>query len=235
MPSGGRLVLGAHAPPEPPPGLDRVDVVAITIADDGAGMDEAVRARVFEPFFTTKPVGAGSGLGLAVAFGIAAQSGGTITVDSRPGSGSRFTVYLPVARDELDESDALPATASGLAGELVLVDDQPELRDAVSSLLRELGFTVHVASSAAEAMAILAALLAPPDLVLSDIAMPGRSGHDLARDVAALWPELPVVLMSGHADALVRPSAATAFLRKPFTIDDLTSVVRQVAPHCLPG
>jgi len=217
-----------------PAGFDGADLVAVTVSDDGAGMDEATRARVFEPFFTTKEVGAGSGLGLAVAFGIAAQSGGTITVDSRPGSGSRFTVYLPAAREALVAPEPEASPSSAAAGELLLVDDQRELRDAVSSLLRELGFVVHCAATAAEAMAILAALPAPPDIVLSDIAMPVRSGHELARDVAALWPELPVVLMSGHADSVANLGPAAAFLRKPFSVEDLTAVLRRVAPHCLP-
>ena len=234
MPDGGHLVLGAGVPAAVPPGFEGADLLAITVTDDGLGMDEATRARAFEPFFTTKPVGLGSGLGLAVAFGIAAQSGGTITVDSKPGEGTRFTVYLPVARAEEQAAPPRARNEMTLACTVLLVEDQTEVREALGWLMQELGATVHAAASAPAALALLDELGGPPDVVVSDVAMPGGSGVELAATLAARWPELPVVLMSGHADPIAN-GEGRAFLRKPFSIDELTEVLRQVAPACVRG
>ena len=233
MPSGGRLTLGVAAATTRPLELAAGDYVALTVVDDGDGMDADTRARIFEPFFTTKAITGGSGLGLAIALGFVSQSGGTITVDSQPGVGARFTLFLPVDRGAAPAAVVPPPRATRFTGTLVLVEDRHDVREALAALLDELGFAVHIAASAQGALAIIATLPELPDVVLSDVTMPGRSGLELAAELAATWPGLPIVLMSADLAAARQLPDGVAFLAKPFNTAELTAVLRQVAPVCL--
>ncbi|AOW12788.1 hypothetical protein LPB72_17465 [Hydrogenophaga crassostreae] len=192
-------------------------LVKLTVKDDGPGMDGPTLERIFEPFFTTKPVGKGTGLGLSVAHGIVQKHDGTIQVHSRPGHGTTFTVCLPVfegqAEAPIDERgqepvDSGPELARGKR--ILYVDDDESLVRLMTKLLKRQGFQVTGFTGHAEALQALRADPAAFDLVLTDYNMPGKSGLDVAREVRALNPNLPVAVISGFIDQPLLTQAADA-------------------------
>ena len=197
--------------------------VRIAVSDDGAGMDDATRARVFDPFFTTKPVGEGTGLGLSVVHGIVHGHEGAITVDSVLGKGTTFALYLPAAdpkvspsAQELDESAGITAPTLSLDGgkHILYIDDDESMLFLVQRLLERRGFRV---SGYADQFSALNALRADPvgfDLVVTDYNMPGMSGLDVAREVRAIRADLPVAIASGFIDEALRAQAAGAGVRE---------------------
>ncbi len=217
MPEGGTLTVRAN--------LIADGRVCIEIEDTGHGMDAQTRARAFEPFFTTKPVGAGTGLGLATVYGLISQSEGEVSIDSAPGAGTRVRILLP--SNDRGAADADLTEPIRHARSVLLVDDRDDVRAALSDALVDAGLEVHAAGSARDALARLDELAGAVDVVLSDVAMPERSGVELAGDVHQRWPTLPVVLMSGHRHP---PSTATiaGWLAKPFTIDDVITTLDRV-------
>jgi PAS domain S-box-containing protein len=217
MPNGGDLAIRARAIPD--------GRVCIELEDTGHGMDATTQTRAFEPFFTTKPHGAGSGLGLATVYGLISQSEGEVSIDSAPGKGTRVRILLP----PFDRVEVPPSTAASQrqAKEILLVDDRDDVRAALADALVDAGLTVHVAEGARSAFAKLEALDGAVDVVLSDVAMPERSGVELAGDIRARWPELPVVLMSGHRHPPTT-AAITGWLAKPFTIEDVVAALNRV-------
>jgi PAS domain S-box-containing protein len=207
--------------------------VRLVVSDTGVGMDAETLARVFEPFFTTKGVGKGTGLGLSTVYGIVKQSGGFIAVDSAPGRGSTFGIYLP--RVEPAGQPWQPPSEAGSSrgrGEtILLVEDNNQLRAAATRTLKKMGYRVFAASGLDEARRI-AATEGPIHLLLTDVVMPGGSGRDVSTAVAAAHPAAKVLYMSGFTDeAIVHRGVldpGTAFLHKPFTQDSLGRKVREV-------
>ena len=228
MPGGrGRIAVGLAATAD--------HQARLWVADDGAGMDEATRARIFEPFFTTKPVGGGTGLGLSVVHGIVTEHGGTITVETQPGRGTRFVITLPLAEAVLDSR---PGGVSGLVpldggGRRVLyVDDDEGMTVVVDGLLRRSDFDVTVHTDVRLALAALAERPNAFDLVVTDHNMPHCSGIELARHVSLMRPGLPVVISSGYVTDALRAEAASVGVRhvlhKENTLEELTALVRRV-------
>ncbi|HEY5940852.1 MAG TPA: response regulator [Gemmatimonadales bacterium] len=210
----------------------------VHVRDTGSGMDAATQTHVFEPFFTTKPVGKGTGLGLAAADGIMKQNGGYITVSSTSGMGTTFTLYLPVMADvdvverrgERRGDPLHPRPDEAQAGAtILLVEDEPSVRAIAARSLERAGFRVVAASGGADALGLMKGHT-QPDLVLTDLMMPGIGGTELAHRLRERWPELPVLFMSGYSVAdLLRQGAIgaeRAIIQKPFTPDGL---VRHVA------
>ena len=229
------------APSQPSSGsTPAVPLVAITVTDTGCGMDPATAARMFEPFFTTKEQGKGTGLGLSTVYGIVEQSGGSIEVDSLPGRGTTFTVYLPLLVERVPPSGAESCAPAGTRGSetILLVEDEPAVRAVAREALESHGYRVLEAAHGMEALAIAAAHAGPLDLLVTDIVMPQMGGRELAQRLCALRPAVRVLFMSGYTDdVIVRrgvSDATSAFLQKPFAIDAFTRKVRDILDS-LPG
>jgi CheY-like chemotaxis protein len=199
-------------------------------------MDAATQARIFEPFFTTKPVGEGTGLGLAAVYGIMEQNQGYIAVASAPARGTTFRLYLPLAADDLvsertEEPPPLVAVGTPAGMTVLVVEDEPAVRAVVVRSLERGGFRVLQASDAAAALQV-ADREGRPDLVLTDLMMPGIGGAELARRLKARWPGLPVLFMSGYSaedlrrQGLVDPEGV--IIQKPFKPDALLKSVNLV-------
>jgi PAS domain S-box-containing protein len=204
MPDGGTLRMSAtrESVRHPRGDLKRGQYVRLSVADTGSGMDEVTLARAIEPFFSTKGIGKGTGLGLSMVHGLVAQLGGALTIQSRRGVGTNVELWLPVSALRVDEAEppgapAAPGTARGLA---LLVDDEEVVRASTADMLEELGYRVQEAGSGEAALALVTKGMRP-DLLVSDHLMPGMTGVDLARAVRELLPEMPVLIVSGYAEA----------------------------------
>jgi nitrogen-specific signal transduction histidine kinase/FixJ family two-component response regulator len=241
MPNGGKLTLETAnvsfdqervgRDPELKPG----GYVMLAITDTGTGMSAEVKARAFEPFFTTKGVGQGTGLGLSTCYGILKQSGGHISVYSEPGRGTTFKIYLPQVESQakiplqrLDSPDLPRGTET-----ILLVEDDPALREMAATLLRRLGYTVLAAANGIEALS-----LKQPrdnghiDLLFTDIVMPHMNGQELSERVRALYPHTRTLFTSAYTgNAIVHQGVlnpGVALLQKPFTPSALARKVREM-------
>ncbi|MBV9997570.1 MAG: response regulator [Verrucomicrobia bacterium] len=218
----------AKAYPELSPGR----YVLLAVTDTGCGMSPEVQARIFEPFFTTKPVGQGTGLGLSVVHGVVQQSGGYVAVSSLPGVGTTFRIHLPA----LEGAPAEPvpsgpaAPPPGGSETILLVEDEGPVRTTTALMLRSLGYAVLEASDAEPALHLAEAGPRPIDLLLTDTAMPGRGGRELADELRQRCPGLKVLFQSGCGDEVVNRHGGVAgetFLQKPFRLEALAQKVRE--------
>ena len=246
MSTGGRLTIGiddvpldasyarAHTLNRLIPGV----YVRLSVSDTGCGMDAPTLAKIFEPFFTTKPVGAGTGLGLSTVYGIVKQHDGFIWAYSEPGLGTTVKVYLPAAAaDAVDApepvgeptADREPALGSQV---VLVVEDEASVRNLVRRSLQAAGLIVLEATNGRQALETVATMSQPPDLVLSDVIMPGLNGRELSEALALTQPDLPVLFMSGYTgdDVLARSllPAAAPFVQKPFAPEELVARVRML-------
>ncbi|WP_204165424.1 response regulator [Methylobacterium sp. 17Sr1-1] len=227
MPEGGVVALSTRNETvrgSTDPNLKDGDYAVIAIRDTGTGIPPEILGRVFEPFFTTKGVGQGTGLGLAMVFGLVQQSGGTIRIDSEVGHGTTVHLYLPRSREAVEAAPAMqavPAPAPRRARVLV-VDDDPQVRHVTASFLNGFGYDEAEVPSGEAALERLAAERF--DIVVADLAMPGMSGLDLAEAVRQRFPALPFLLVTGHAEA-ARIPADFSVLEKPFLSADLAARV----------
>jgi two-component system cell cycle sensor histidine kinase/response regulator CckA len=239
MPTGGVLTIDvenveldetfAETHPSVRPGPH----VMLAVSDVGLGMDEATRVRIFEPFFTTKELGKGTGLGLATVYGIVKQSGGSIWVDSEPGKGASFTVYLPRVEGVQPPNRPRPTPTAMRGSETILVvEDEEMLRTLSSRLLEVAGYTVLTAGGGEEAMLVLERHTGPVHLVMTDVVMPGISGRELGERLQRIHPGLKVLYTSGYTDDVVLrhglSDRTTHFISKPFSMKELTRKVREV-------
>jgi CheY-like chemotaxis protein len=249
MPSGGSVVIAtARATVEDgdvelggvPPG----DWVRVTVRDTGTGIPPHVIEHVFEPFFTTKEIGKGTGLGLSTCYGIIQHAGGHIQLATSVGNGTTFSVYLPRV-DGARAARAKPPSATGsLPGgteTILLVEDEPQVRKLAARVLRSAGYTVLEASDGNAALALVEGERPKPDLLVTDLVMPGMSGGDLWEKLHARDETLRVLLISGYtADEAVHRDISLErlpFLAKPFTVGALAAKVRAVldAPRDQPS
>ena len=218
------VVAAPTRPEDPEPG----NYVVFSISDSGSGMDAETLQKAFEPFFTTKPVGQGSGLGLAQVFGFAKQSGGGVKIETTLNVGTSVSVYLPmVEHDDHRVIDALPpANESGehTPRRILLVDDDDAVRSVTAIMLESFGHQVIQASSGVSAMAQLNSEI---ELVVTDYAMPGMTGGELAAMVADVFPTLPVMFITGYADTDVLGLQRAVVVQKPFVESDLRQKLMQ--------
>ena len=241
MPKGGRLVIGtanvrldrAHTP-----SVEPGNYVMIFVSDTGTGMDAETRSHVFEPFFTTKGLGKGTGLGLSIVYGIVMQSGGHISVDSEPGKGTTFRIYLPRLAEEQNRSAhtsppiSVPLAAGATLGEVILVvEDEPALADLTRSMLESSGYIVLLASGPEEALNMAKTYKGEIHLLLSDVILRSQlDGVQLAAKLKEVRPGVKILFMSGYNDVLagVNVDHDTQLLEKPFSFDQLRAKVRKV-------
>jgi PAS domain S-box-containing protein len=239
MPRGGRLIVTtknveldaafASVHPSVVPGPH----VLLRVSDTGIGMDAATQKRIFEPFFTTKERGKGTGLGLSTVYGIVKQSGGTIWVSSNPGQGATFDVYLPQIASApamtLPVADGAP---SGGTETILLVEDEPALRDLARRVLQRAGYTVLEAGSGEDAIEMLTRCENPLHLLVSDVVLTGMNGRELSERLRSAHPDLKVLFISGYADDALLHSAAVddprRLLMKPYTPAELKRRIREV-------
>ncbi len=238
MPHGGTLTIrtaitafdGAYASSHP--GVAPGEYVTIAVSDTGHGIAPEVLPHIFEPFFTTKPPGLGTGLGLATSYGIVEQSGGHITLDSEPGSGTTFFVHLPREGDGGGESSGGAAGSRGGLETILLVEDEEMVRLVASSRLRANGYRVLEATNGPEALALAADHAGPIHLLFTDVVMPQMGGVELASRLAQTRPGIRVLYTSGYTqDPVVLHGAGgneDAFLPKPYVGDSLARRVREV-------
>jgi two-component system, cell cycle sensor histidine kinase and response regulator CckA len=240
MPKGGTLTIRTRNAP-----LERAAAkwevrpgkyTLLSITDTGIGMDEATKAHLFEPYFTTKEQGrsGSTGLGLSTVYGIIKQSGGHVWVDSAPGQGTTFRIYMPHAtsRDTLPTVSPRPHVAAAGQETILLVDDEEALRLAARRMLQRAGFTVIQASDGADALRVLAEHAGPVHALVTDVVMPGVGGPELVRRLREVRPDLPTLFISGYTEEGVRTQGAlhpdAAFLAKPFSQDDLVKKLREM-------
>jgi two-component system, cell cycle sensor histidine kinase and response regulator CckA len=240
MPAGGTLTIATRAvgpadiaalgDPLIPPG----DYCLLSVADTGTGIAPDVLPKIFDPFFTTKDVGQGTGLGLATVYGIVKQSGGYVFADSTVGHGTRFSIYLPVQHGEIEA--ARPAPAQGArslhwgSGTILLVEDEDMVRAVAERALSRAGYSVITAANGEEGLERFVEL-AEIDLLVSDVMMPHMDGPTMASEIRRKRPDLPVLFMSGYAEAQLRESIAlsnVAFLAKPFSVAQLVEAVAAI-------
>jgi PAS domain S-box-containing protein len=240
MPRGGSLVIEAvntivdekfvaeH------PGSTAGELVCLSVTDTGVGMNEEVMAHLFEPFFTTKEQGKGSGLGLATVYGTVKQHHGYITVESAPGKGSTFRIYLPRTLEPVEPNrvaaaiDALPRGTETI----LVVEDEPAVRRALVRILRRLGYTILQAANGEQARGVAEQVQGPLHLVVTDVVMPVMGGVELSRKLRERRPDLPVLFVSAYQKGSLTEDgeldADAPFLRKPFEPETLAVMVRRI-------
>jgi two-component system cell cycle sensor histidine kinase/response regulator CckA len=240
MPHGGRIALSTRevdvqgAQAARLEGLAPGRYVTLAVSDGGIGMDAETRSRLFEPFFTTKERGKGTGLGLSTVYGIIQQSGGAIEVESEPGEGSTFSVYLPRIAEAPEEREAAVAPELPRHGTetVLLVEDEVMVRELMSEMLLDAGYRVIETSGGREAFERAAAEPSEIHLLLSDVMMPGITGPELAQGLAKLRPAIRVLFVSGYTQELVAQRGGLEpgvhLLQKPFDPETFTRKVREV-------
>jgi len=240
MPEGGKLLLRTYNLKAPAPffvdnpEIIRAPYVVMEIADTGIGMTEEVMEHIFEPFFTTKKQTEGTGLGLATVYGMVQQNGGYIKVSSQPGKGTAFTLLLPRSTDNPEPyaDDTALNPQNEHPKHILVVEDDEAICDMICKILSKLNFKVSTANDGNEALIMIKSGGLKPDLVLSDVVMPGLNGIDLAALLPRLLPGVKIILMSGYSERVIsqhgKRDPKIPLIQKPFTKSELENQIRQV-------
>jgi CheY-like chemotaxis protein len=221
--------------PHAKPGVQPGDYVRLSIEDNGTGMDSETLARIFEPFFTTKAMGKGTGLGLAMVYGIVEQNAGWITVESAPEKGTTFHIYFPRS-DELPESDRTSMQAAGISScgkeTILFVEDDRLILDIGKAILERYGYDVLALCDAQQAIDLAQSIETPIHLLITDVVMPKMNGKQLSQHIQQIHPNIRSLFISGYtADIIARQGIIDTdvhFLQKPFSVETLAKKVREV-------
>jgi nitrogen-specific signal transduction histidine kinase len=217
------------------------EYVLLVVRDNGCGMDAETVTHIFEPFFTTKGQGKGTGLGLATVYGVVKQNNGHINVNSEPGKGTAFNIYLPRQAEQGAPVAVATVPEEPVRGDevVLLVEDEPTMLEITTVMLRKLGYQVLVARSPAEALALVKQRADPIDLLVTDVVMPGMNGRELGDRLTLLRPELKRLYMSGYtADVIANHGVldeGVRFIQKPFSIKVLAGKLREALGGCWGG
>ncbi|HBA88478.1 MAG TPA: PAS domain-containing sensor histidine kinase [Geobacter sp.] len=238
MPDGGKLTIRTENVVIDQTYCDyRLDArpgeyTCLTVEDTGTGMDRELMKRIFEPFFTTKEVGRGTGLGLATVYGIVTQNCGFIDVESEPGRGTAFRIYLPRLMDEQVEKDATAPDYLTGAGTILVVEDDAMLRSMATTMLEKIGYKVIQAATPHSALSICEDRDISIDLILSDVIMPEMNGVEMARGIAELRPDTKVLFMSGYSTDTIADKGVLAegmqYIQKPFDMEGLHAKILEI-------
>jgi len=225
MPRGGALTIRTH-------NLAGSGQALIEVQDTGLGIDASVRSHLFEPFYTTKKGSSNSGLGLAIVFGIVSAARGRIEVQSEPGAGAAFRIYLPAARPaEANAPAPAPPPAPLRRSRVLVVDDRDDVRTLTCRMIRRLGLEAITASGGREALRVMTGHKGPAPILLTDVVMPGMNGRELALELRRRFPDMPVIFMSGYTDEISTETGAgggsALFIQKPFTAEELAAALRR--------
>jgi two-component system cell cycle sensor histidine kinase/response regulator CckA len=227
MPEGGMVTITTQSVPREEGTAGTARCAELTVADSGSGMDAATRERAFEPFFTTKGQSGNSGLGLASTYAVISQCGGKVSIDSKPGHGSRVIVTLPevelVSRGR--DGDRLPATRT-----ILLAEDEPDVRAVTARILKREGYAVLLAGDGIEALAVAAAHAGGIELLLTDVVMPRMGGVKLAKEIRTVRPGIRVLFVTGYEreESVPEGTEGVGLLRKPFTPSELRDAIAKV-------
>jgi CheY-like chemotaxis protein len=215
------------------PGFVPGDYLKLTVSDDGYGMAKEIQDNLFEPFFTTKEMGKGTGLGLATVYGIVKQNNGFIDVQSEPGHGTSFTIYLLRHTANVGEArQAGPPVADARGHEtILLVEDEPAILEMATTMLEGQGYTVRAAVTPGEAMRLAREHKGEIDLLVTDVVMPEMNGRDLAKNLLSIYPHIKRLFMSGYTANVIAHHGVldegVYFIQKPFSIEELSAKVRE--------
>jgi len=214
------------------PDLEAGQYAKLTVSDTGIGMESSVKERIFDPYFTTKEKGEGTGLGLSVVHGIVKSYNGVILVDSEPGKGTTFQVFLPQIKGRISSKPANAVQYSGGDERVLLIDDERSMLKAMQRMLERLGYTVDARMNAVEALEIFRADPGKFDLIITDYTMPEVTGEDLAKAVMGIRPDIPVILCTGYSDKIDEEKSKMigirAFVMKPIVMGEMAETIRKV-------
>jgi CheY-like chemotaxis protein len=236
--TGGKISIGLTETDTEEGGPEGVSLApgryaVMTISDTGCGIEAAVMGRMFEPYFTTKPQGKGTGLGLAVVYGIVREHGGEISVYSKVGEGATFDVYLPLAQGDAENSETAPEKLPGANGDerILFVDDEALIREMGTAMLEHHGYRITACENGAEALKTFSSDPTAFDLVITDMNMPNMTGDRLAEELVAIRPDIPIIICTGFSDRVGREDARAmgvrAFLKKPVSLMEMSREVRR--------
>ena len=240
MPGGGKFIIKTEAFEYDPevqealPHLQAGKYVLVSVSDTGKGMDQKTIDKIFEPFFTTKEQGKGTGLGLAMVYGIIKQHKGYILVDSEVGTGTRFDIYLPQSENLPEQpGESRHITKSGKGGQTILiVEDDPAVQALLSKLLIEGGYKVLKTGDVYEAIDLTQKNSSSIDLLITDVVMPHMNGRELHKKITAICPEIKVLFMSGYSDNVISHDGVIdqgiQFIQKPFEMKLLLGKIREI-------
>ena len=237
MPCGGTLCIATEnrridEKQAKQPDIEPGPYVAITVRDTGMGMDEDVQQRIFEPFFTTKESERGTGLGLASAYGILQNHGGAITVDSKKGEGTTFTLYIPASEKEVEGHEERSSAIVRGTERVLIIDDEETMIDVGAELLDALGYSPMTAGSGEAGLEFFQNNASAIDLVIVDLIMPGMNGGELCKQLKQIQPSIKIVLSSGYSlndeTSELLGRYCDGFIQKPFSMKELSCKLREV-------
>jgi signal transduction histidine kinase/CheY-like chemotaxis protein len=237
MPEGGTLrieTFNAEITKETKPHVYMKEgkYAVIKVIDTGAGMDEEIRKRIFEPFFTTKEVGKGTGMGLSMAYGVVKNHNGFIEVDSAPGKGSTFTIYLPATEKKAEKEASVSKPLHKGRGSILVIDDEEIIRNVARDILHELGYDALLASSGKEGVKIYADKKDVVGLVILDMIMPEMGGKETFKKLKEINPDVKILISSGYSkgshEEVILDAGEAGFIQKPYNINEIAEIIKEV-------